>query len=368
MTVCFLVADINLCGGGERVALNLAHALNSKFGMRTKVVSIQAIRYPLPLDIPRGVDLESLGVKLHCPRVLRKVVARFQAIHAARSWIQANSGQVILGIGTLSSVVLSFVQKSQICRIGCEHIWLQAPPWFWRVVRKFRYPHLDAVVTLTAQDQKRACRLNSVVKCIPNGRTFDDGRTADPHRKRILSMGRLDHQKGFDRLLASYACIKDRFPDWELVIIGEGPLRNALRDRIDQLGLRDQVSLKNNTRDVISEYLASSIFALASRYEGLPMVLIEAQSLGLPAVSMDCPTGPRDIIVDSETGFLIPQGNLKLFSERLARLMEDVELRRLMGQRAKSMSERFDQERICRQWIECFDELACLKDPASTHG
>ena len=119
-------------------------------------------------------------------------------------------------------------------------------------------------------------------------------------------MGRFKYQKGFDMLVDAFAGVAERHPDWRLRIVGHGHLREPLQERIDALGLGDSVELAGPTDDVPGEMARASIYALSSRFEGFPLVLIEAMSKGMAIAAFDCPTGPAEIIDDHRNGLLVP--------------------------------------------------------------
>jgi glycosyltransferase involved in cell wall biosynthesis len=118
-----------------------------------------------------------------------------------------------------------------------------------------------------------------------------------------------------------------------------------------------QLSIHHDTEDVVSAYLSGSIYIMTSRFEGFPLVLIEAMQCGLPIVAFDCPQGPREIIENGKTGFLIPYNDDALFIEKLTYLMEHPEEREKMGRAAKESVKRFDKEKIMNQWKELLTEL-----------
>lgn len=104
-------------------------------------------------------------------------------------------------------------------------------------------------------------------------------------------------------------------------------------------------------------YLQSSIATLSSRYEGLPMVLLEAQAAGLPIVSFACKCGPRDIIKDGENGFLVNEGEVKELASSLLKVIQNTPLRKNMGEAAYQNSEKFAEEKIMQQWNHLFHIL-----------
>ncbi|HIE0440255.1 TPA: glycosyltransferase, partial [Serratia marcescens] len=164
------------------------------------------------------------------------------------------------------------------------------------------------------------------------------------------AVGRLSNQKGFDRLIALWRGVAAQVPDWRLLIIGDGPERDALLRQIEDAGLARQVSLLPATADVADYYRQASLYLMTSRYEGLPMVLIEAMSFGLPLVAYDCKTGPAELIDDGVNGYLVPDDDAAAFSEGVIKLMLDPGLRAHFSVAALEKSRRFSPERIYPQW------------------
>ena len=169
----------------------------------------------------------------------------------------------------------------------------------------------DVVVSLTKGDayQWRKARR---VEVIPNFTMMPVAEDDMPREKRVIAVGRLEWQKGFDRLIDLWAVVGKHYPDWRLDIFGSGTLQNALQQQIMSLGLENQVSINSFTEHIREEYLRSSLFVLTSRFEGFSLVLLEAAQSGLPSVAFDCPFGPSDLIEDGQTGFLVPDGDTKV--------------------------------------------------------
>jgi glycosyltransferase involved in cell wall biosynthesis len=223
------------------------------------------------------------------------------------------------------------------------------------------YPRLDAVTVLTEQDRRdyeRALRGSGVrLECIPNGIAPRDAPCAAYDARRLVAAGRLTAQKGFDLLLDAFAHVSARHPDWTLTIYGAGPWRQRLTDQRDALGLAGVVSLPGLTRQLDRELAAASIYVLSSRFEGLPMVLLEAMSIGLPAVAFDCPTGPGEVIEDGVNGILVPPGDVDALAAALIALIEDPDRRRAMGAAAYDTSRRFFMPSVRDSWERFFTAL-----------
>jgi len=181
----------------------------------------------------------------------------------------------------------------------------------------------------------------------------------------VVAAGRLVEQKGFDRLIAAYEPLAAAYPDWQLHIYGKGQQRRALSRLIRQRRLTDQVQLKGYKPNLREVFSGASVYAMTSRYEGFPMVLLEAMSVGLPLVSFDCPTGPAEMIDDGRNGRLVPDGEVTAFTNALAELMADAELRRRMGVVGRRTVEQYTVNAVGARWERLFDELAARRAPAA---
>lgn len=218
-------------------------------------------------------------------------------------------------------------------------------------------PKYDQFVVLTEEDKTDWQKQIPTVKCISNILPFKTNEQASLENKTVIAVGRLDAQKKFDRLITLWKEIHSKYPDWKLNIFGQGQDEHRLKNLIAALDLSESITIHQPSQNIKEEYLHSSIFVMTSAYEGLPMVLLEAIGLGLPAVCYDFKCGPRDVIVDGENGFLIKDGNSEAFIEKISRLIEDKSLRKKMGTKAKSLSERYSQEVIMQKWIELFNKI-----------
>ena len=214
----------------------------------------------------------------------------------------------------------------------------------------------DRLVVLTEED-KTYCTHCPTTSVIPNPITAPSSEVSSLSDKVILTVGRLDNQKNFPELVDIWALIAKDYPDWKLRIVGEGYTDVRILKRVKKYGLEEQFELCPFTKEIQKHYLSASIYAMTSAFEGLPLVLVEAESMGLPLVSYACPCGPRDIIRDGQDGFLVEPGDKETFAARLRQLIEDEELRRRMGQAAKINSQRFSLENVMKQWVDLFAEL-----------
>lgn len=234
----------------------------------------------------------------------------------------------------------------------------------WKWVDKYRTKQdeviarkYDRFVVLTEEDRQYWGELPNI-RVIPNANTFETKETASLENLRAIAVGRLEQQKGFEDMIRAWQHVHSRYPEWKLSIFGQGNLKQKLLDLIESLSLKNVVWLENPVSDIKDKYLDSSLLLMTSRYEGLPMSLLEAQCCGLPMVSYTCKCGPRDIIRDGKNGYLIPEGDVLLFAENVKKIIENQALRKEMGKQSKELSANFQEDRIMGLWQSLFNELA----------
>lgn len=230
-----------------------------------------------------------------------------------------------------------------------------------RLVRRF-----DRFVVLTEEDRGYWGTLSNIA-VIPNSSVSRLHESADLTSHHLIAVGRLDYQKSFDRLLMAWAevCATPSVGDWVLDIFGQGEWEERLRQMIAQLGIGQHTVLHGPSTDIEREYLNSSAILMTSHYEGLPMVLIEAMSHGLPPVAFACKCGPRDLIDDGKNGLLVEDGNIHQFAQAVVTLITDETLRRRMSQEALKIKERYSEESVMKQWKDLFCELQDEKTTAN---
>lgn len=219
-----------------------------------------------------------------------------------------------------------------------------------RLVRKY-----DSFVVLTEED-KHNWKNNDNITVIYNSFWENGGAISRLNNKNILSIGRFSHQKNFELLIDLWKEISTLHPDWCLTIIGSGDFSQILQ-RIKRYSLESSVRILPPTDSINNFYCESSIYLMTSRYEGFPMVLVEAQNFGLPIISVDCKCGPKEIINDGIDGFLIANGDNSGFVNKVSQLMKNDKMRIDFGKMAKVNSIKFSEEKIMHQWISLFEGI-----------
>jgi glycosyltransferase involved in cell wall biosynthesis len=277
-------------------------------------------------------------------------------------WLRSLHGGVLVTTRPVFNVLAARLVRPTVTTLGQEHLHFHSHRPALTADIQASYGRLDALSVLTQLDHDRygalLAQASTRVIQIPNPLPQLPGDPATLDRPVIVAAGRLNWQKGFDLLIRAFAPIAARHPEWELRIYGSGPQRTALELLIVEEGLQDRVQLMGRTRDLGSALAQASLFALSSRFEGFGLVVIEAMSKGVPVVSFDCPSGPRDIISDGEDGILVKPENVEAFSAALRALIEDPERRRRMGEAAVDKAREYEIARIGPRWDAVLEDLA----------
>lgn len=249
--------------------------------------------------------------------------------------------------------------SDQVVRVGQEHLNLATHKGGVREQIMRYYSRLDAVVVLTGGDRAdyQLVLPEARVVRIPNAVHTLDQKASEHDGKIVIAAGRLYGQKGFDLLIPAFELVVREHPDWRLRIYGTGPKKEALQTLIDELRLRDNVVLMGRSNHFDQELDKASIFVLSSRFEGLPMVMIEAMTHALSIVSFDCPTGPGEVITHEHDGLLVPPEDVKSLAGAMNRLIDDPGLRRRLGAEAARTVKEYSPLAVMPAWQTLFTDL-----------
>ncbi|MGX5659701.1 glycosyltransferase family 4 protein [Castellaniella ginsengisoli] len=352
-------------GGAERVAVDLAACWQGR-GCKVMIVTQTDDRqdaYPLP----DGVRRHALGLAGDSAGPVGALWGNLLRVLALRRLVRRHRPSVVLGMMTRGSVLAVLAARGRARVIATEHAHPPSLPLpaFWERLRRWTYPRADAVVALTRGTAQwldehlpgvRAQVIPNAVRWpLIDGEPVLEPPPRPPGRRRLLAVGRLHPVKGFDGLLRAFAQLAAPFPDWDLVILGEGDQRGELEALRDELGLGGRVSLPGRVGNMAAWYGASDLYVLSSQAEGLSNTLIEAMACGLPCVATDCDTGPREIIREGLDGVLVrPIDDPDALAAGLAGPMADAGLRARLGGRAVDARDRFGTARIMALWEQVF--------------
>lgn len=222
-----------------------------------------------------------------------------------------------------------------------------------QIVRRF-----DKFVVLTNEDKGYWGDLPNI-EVIPNAAMHVSDAYSDVMNKRVIAVGRLDYQKGFDRLIQAWELVQytGKFTDWKLDIFGQGEWREMLQQMIDKAELQNTVCLNRPIKQIGEEYVKSDMLVMSSNYEGFPMVMIEAMACGLPVVSFDYKCGPKDIIQTGINGLLVPNGDIQALADAMMKVMEDEAYRKMLSLNARKVVDTYSEQAVMSQWIRLFTSI-----------
>lgn len=357
--IILFIAEINKPGGTERVVVNLANSF-SKRGHIVRIVSINTQSGQSFYPLEPSVTLMHLGVILE-KNVFKRISWGFTNTIRKIKNILPQKSAILIATDPITCYALALLQpqRPQHKIIACEHMGLAIAKKYSLLARRWLYGRMDAIITLTRRDKQALIEGGIPYKrllVIPNELSFLPEESCDYAVKQILTVGKFDQQKGYDLLLDYVLPIMPHFPDWKLVMVGQGEWKQVLQKRIEEAGLEKQIELHPPTKSIQSYYLSSSIYVMTSRYEGFPMVLLEARACGLPVLSVDCPSGPADILHEDD-GVLVPMGDANAFRNALEKLIQNEAMRRQLGVRARTDAKNYNSDSIYLQWKTLFSQL-----------
>ncbi|ENQ6654358.1 glycosyltransferase family 4 protein [Campylobacter lari] len=347
MKILLLIGDITIGGGAERVVVNLANAL-FELGYDVKIFSFYKQGVDVAYELNNNIKIDYLHSKSRADVKKERLFYKLYYKHYESFLLKQRYKDVDVMIFN-NCPHFPFFKNKNTKYINFIHMSLK------KYRRKNNY--FDALVVLSAKQINQWRKHHKNVWVIPNFLCSKTSLQGKLQIKNILSVGRmaLEDQKGFLRLIEIWKLVQKnvKYKEWTLTIVGEGKLKNTIEYKIKKYKLENSVILRSFTKDIEKEYLHSSIYAMSSLYEGFPMVLVEVSSYGVPLISFDINTGPSDIIENGKSGYLIEDGDLQEFANKLCLLMDDENLRKQMGQSAKeNISHNFSKEKVMQKWQE----------------
>ncbi|HDV6579046.1 TPA: glycosyltransferase family 4 protein [Campylobacter lari] len=347
MKILLLIGDITIGGGAERVVVNLANAL-FELGYDVKIFSFYKQGVDVAYKLNDKIKIDYLYSKSRADVKKERLFYKLYYKHYESFLLKQRYKDVDVMIFN-NCPHFPFFKNKNTKYINFIH----------NHFKKYRFKnnYFDTLVVLSAKQIDQWRRYHRNVWVIPNFLPCISNIDSILTQKNILSIGRMtaNDEKGFFRLIEIWKLVQKnvKYKEWALTIVGEGEFKDTIENKIKEYKLENSIILKSFTKDIEKEYLNASVYIMTSKWEGFPMVLVEVSSYGVPLISFDINTGPSDIIENGKNGYLIEDGNLQEFANKLCLLMDDENLRKQMGQRAKeNISHNFSKEKVIQKWQE----------------
>ena len=339
MKIAFIIASLEGYGGTNRVATLLANGLSSHHDIT--IVSRYSLKNTYPLN-DEVKDIKFTGNNL-------------SFLWQCRQYIDDRSFDVVI-IHTMSkltpALLLGGIKAKNVWSI--EHISYDFHSFMYKQLRKKLYTKINKVITLTQNDASNYKPFHNDVAVMVNPSSLplkiDSTLTKKPTSKTIVSIGRLTYQKGYELLIKAWSLVEPLHSNWSLHLYGDGEDKEKLENLIASFNLQNIV-LKGSTNDVQAVYDNAGFYIMSSRFEGLPVVLIEAQSRGLPIVSFDCPSGPAEIVHHGIDGILVQNGNVLALAEAMIHMIENPQLRQAMAREALQSAQTYHIDTVIDKWL-----------------
>lgn len=356
MKLLYITNGINGAGGLERVLSIKASYLAEILGYEVHILVLNHNSKPLFYDFSERIILHDIPVSGNIYQYSKSYIT------GIKKCVQdINPSLISVCDDGLKGFFLSLFFKEKIPIIYERHASIKhntsngIKGKIMRFVMKKLAPKFDKFIVLTQSNKQEWNTKNCLV--IPNPLSFYPLESSDLESHKVIVVGTHSHLKGYDLLLQAWQKITSKHPTWSLNIYGKIDSNSTFIKLSEAMNIQETVHFFQPINDIKSAYLSASMLVLSSRTEGFGMVLIEAMACGLPCVSFDCPSGPKDIINDKEDGFLIENENSNQLAEKILLLIEDTTLRKNMGSKAKQNVMRYLPEPIMTQWDNLFKEI-----------
>ena len=375
MKLIYCIHSIDNPGGMERVMLNKIRYLHGKGGYDITIVTTnQGGRppfYPIP-DGVRLIDLDINYIKVPFKNIFRTIGTFLWKRHLHKKRLKAllmkEKADIVLSLypsessfipsikdGSKKVLELHFnklfrIQYNRSGIVGLLDRWRTRQDE--RIVRRF-----DRFVVLTHEDAILWGALPNL-EVIPNAVLPKPQQEPVVKQNRVIAVGRLDYQKGFDRLIEAWHLIPSSSRNgWTLDIFGQGEWEGMLQEQIRLAGLEESVFIHKPVTNIDREYRKSRFIVMSSHFEGFGMVLVEAMVQGIPAISFDCPCGPKDIIKEGVNGLLVPEGNTQALADAMSLLINTPTLLADLSAHAPEILRDFSEKAVMTQWENLFKHL-----------
>ena len=373
MKIIYCLAGTFNSGGMERIVISKVNWL-AEHGYDVTIVTTEQNGRPDFFSLNkkvRRIDLDILYSNTNTYGIFKKAIKRHQLIHkhqlALAKVLQEIKPDIVVStfgneVGFLPSIKDGSRKVAEIhfsrwyrLQLNRSGVWKYIDKYLtytdFQVLKKY-----DRFVCLTEEDKRNWGKINNI-EVIPNFIEKIAQASAPLNNKSMIAVGRMSYQKGYERLIEAWGMVAKKHPDWILNIFGGGELKEELEQQISDANLKDVIKLHSPSKDIMSEYNHNSALVLSSRYEGLPMVLLEAMSAGLPIISFACQCGPRDVITPDYNGLLVQEGDIQGLANAILQVIDNPSLRMRLGHNSYEKSSEYKMDKIMNNWTTLFRSL-----------
>ena len=377
MKIVYCLDNIQETGGIEKVIREKANFLAEKNGFEIYVV-VSDFNPKLPLNLNDKIKFILLGINYYssnCKSYLHFLYSitfkRLQHLTKLKKQFRNIKPDIIISPGLSEKFLLPLIKgKAKLIReyhfsknyrklaySNCKLLYRIIASFADFIDNRIFLKRYDSIVTLTQEDKDENWRDYDNVIIINNPISKMPAEGAVLENKKIIAIGRLVRQKNFSSLIRAFSKVSPLYPDWTLEIYGEGNEKDILKKLIDELKMDGKVLLKGNVSNIDQKLLDSAFLVMSSKYEGMPMVLLEAMACGLPLLSYECPCGPKDLIGNNKNGLLIERDNEAELAEKMIFLIENENIRKEFGEESYKKAKDFTIDKIMEKWETHFNHL-----------
>lgn len=350
MRIVIVIADIRKTGGTERATITVANSLCEKH--EVIILSLGPAGKPFFL-VDNTVNLVFMGLKEIPSKIYNKLFWYLQLWQNLKANLKVFSPDLIIGQGHNISSIIPFIKNRESKTVACEHIDYSSIPEWSRRLMKISYQKLDCMVVLSEIAKNKMLDLNHRIFVIPNSIPFDTEKISEQKNEKIIMVGRISKEKGYERIVPVAKKLQQEFPRWIINIYGNGSSKIELQKLLRCDNVRN-VIIHDPVADIKERYLDSSIHLITSYNEAMPMVILEAQYCGLPVIGYRC-EGTESLVQNGLNGFIVDSN--EEFYEKLKFLITDIKERRKIGIEGRKTSSFYDTKYTKTQWEKIIKNL-----------
>lgn len=385
--LCFLTYNLFDLGGIQRVVTVVASALSQYYDVFIQCFDEPDKENRTIYNLSENVKVifaKRDNKKSALKKVLRKINQKYGMLARSgnktileyayllpeerelyREIIDENKIDIAIAVGAFESYILGSIASEVDCKtIGWQHnsykAYFETPGmacWGMDYIINKYLPKLDQYIVLNEYDEEQFWKKRQFkCKTIHNPKSFVSSQQAELKNKRFIAAGRFIYAKGFDLLIDAFSIFAKQNSDWNLTIYGTGDGLKNTKEKILTLGLENRISLPGFSDNMVENLLDSSVYLLSSRWEGMPMVILEALEVGVPIISFNI-SAMIPLVDNGVEGFVVPQFDCVAFAEAMLKISNDSDLRISMGNAAKEKSRKFTVEGITEKWLEVLENI-----------